>query len=551
MNGSRMLKLGLLLGVFLAAMPAFPQSDSQPSVPHSISPQIALLATARGCLIAGSPELYLATGEHYYRLTGSTSTLAKYNGKEIILRGMVLDGTPQHEIFEVNRVVKVIERPEPKLASAFSDFPKWKSETNEPYGIRFSHPDAFTPAAPDSTIAESNFVSPSSAVALASYVIPRDLYPNTNFAGGAFAVLLNPKITNAETCEMFQSSEPESRSRITIGGIRYATTTEGDAGMNQSSGYHEFHTFQNGFCYEVSIVISEYSTGAADDGCAMAQLNDANRKLIVDSLLARISFFLPGAEPANAGLTGAAPEVTSFTASTQTADDAINHGQITLTWSAAGADYVQLSYKCSSDGFGVVISEDLGQRRCENAVAPGMNSASEINHGANSSTVMGFANFDHVDPISIVVTAVPFSRGIAFPAASKSLTITVDPHNPFMNGIPTDTRNLRIAYAATGDGASRFMQGSSIGIHWSDARPDPCVNLYLVQDDARGGLIFRSQLVYDCLKPASSGSYAWTVTDRFSGGGFRILGRTPGGTSNVLGPPFSIVASGPDASNPN
>jgi len=43
-----------------------------------------------------------------------------------------------------------------------------------------------------------------------------------------------------------------------------------------------------------------------------------------------------------------------------------------------------------------------------------------------------------------------------------------------------------------------------------------------------------------CLKPASAGTYIWTIPKKHSGSGFRISARTPGATSGALTYPFEI-----------
>ena len=79
-------------------------------------------------------------------------------------------------------------------------------------------------------------------------------------------------------------------------------------------------------------------------------------------------------------------------------------------------------------------------------------------------------------------------------------------------------------------------------IRWRDTLPhDPCVDLYLVQDDGRRGQKYRLQIVDSCLSPGRSGSYKWTIPEKYLGSGYRIFARTPGGSSSGLGPSFSIT----------
>jgi hypothetical protein len=198
----------------------------------------------------------------------------------------------------------------------------------------------------------------------------------------------------------------------------------------------------------------------------------------------------------------------------------------------------------------VVISEDGPNRYCQNTPSFKTYSAGHFYHSPNSSAVMGFGYFNHDDPTSVVVTITAFTHGAAYPGSSKSLTVTISPYNPFPRGVPTDTRNITLAYAPSAEGTQVYEQGSPLTITWTDERiQDPCVNLYLVQDNGRGGENYLLQIngnhEIGCLKPSSSGSYTWTVTSKYSGFRFRVLARTPGGTSGTLGAPFNIVKSTP------
>jgi hypothetical protein len=108
-----------------------------------------------------------------------------------------------------------------------------------------------------------------------------------------------------------------------------------------------------------------------------------------------------------------------------------------------------------------------------------------VNHPPNSDVEMTFNNSHHEDPISIVVRMRPFSHGRAFAAASKTITIRVDPYNPYPKGIPTSTGNITIRYA--GSPQDSYEQGSSLIVNWTDTLSrDPCVNLLLAKDGSNG-----------------------------------------------------------------
>ncbi len=319
-----------------------------------------------------------------------------------------------------------------------------------------------------------------------------------------------------------------------------------------------FHIFQHGLCYELAFGLVEFSARNADTGCNIPLLSQEDELNLIKPLIASVSFFPPTVLPARENNPQSDPRITEFAASSQTADVG-NRGLITFSWSTQDADYVEFTDTCPNPVdaeqrgvSSVVISENGPNRYCENTESFKTFSSGHFYHSPNSSTQIGFGYFNHDDPTSIVVTITPFSHGAPYPDSSKSLSVTVNPYNPFQRGIPTETRNMTLTYAPAADGTQNYRQGSPLKIIWTDGRTqDPCVNLYLVQDNGAGGenylLQINGTLEIGCLKPASSGSYTWTVSTKYLGSGFRVLVRTPGGTSGTLSAPFNIVRNPPDA----
>jgi hypothetical protein len=525
----------------------------------------------RGCLNRGSGEFILATDyQHAYRLTGDTSALSELLDpwtKEVSLLGIEDHSTDPQPTFKVIKLVRVFERPKPQLSPAFGDSSKWVTERNPEYGVQFEHPDSMSivPATEAGT-ERSNFVAKDGAIALGSFWIPREIYPGSNFSGGGFSLSVNPEIANMESCNVFGYSDPKHFSSETLGGIRYAEMPGFDAASNTNYETHYFHTFQNGRCYEIAIEVAYFNTGVIDDGgCTIPEIQEADKMRLIDPLVASVSFFRPATggaavEPKS----DREPKVTSFSASSETADDVMNRGLITFSWTTEEADYVEFTYTCPNpsdvDRRGIssmVIAEDFSIRYCKNTDSFKTYSTNNFYHSPNSSAQMGFGYFDHEDPTSVVVTITPFSHGAAYADSSKSLTVTVNPYNPFQRGIPRETRNMTLAYAPGANGAQDYQQGSPMTIMWTDSRAqDPCVNLYLVRDNdlmrdnGAGGETYLLQingtLEIGCLKPASKGVYTWTVTSKYLGTSFRVLARTPGGTSGTLGTRFNIVRAQSD-----
>jgi len=518
--------------------------------------------TVVGCVIAGSGDQKLfADGQHEYVLTAETPALEESlkatDNKQMRLRGFVDDSAGPQPTFEVTQVLGMVERPKPKISPGWADAAKWQTKRNRHYGVEFKHP-AESPVVENSqagvTLEETNFVAADGTIPLGGFPIPRETYPDSNFVGGGFALSVNPEITNRASCEQFGDFDPRSFSTRKIRHVRYTEMESGDAAMGTGYERQYFHTFQNGQCYEFAFEVARFATASADDGCMISELQEEDVTALVAPILERVSFPRAEAKLKAPPRKKMKPNVDSFTASSNAADDLANRGVITVTWSTQGADYVEFSYTCPNPGevesggiSSLVISEDGPNHYCQNTSSFKTYPSDRMFHSPNSSAKLGFGFFNHDDPTSVIVTITPFANGKAYPAASKSLLFTVNPYDPFPRGVPTETRNMTVSYVPSQSGGQSYAQGSLMTIVWTDARTqDPCVNLYLVRDDLAGGENYLLQIngrrEIGCLKPSSNGSYIWTVSAKYEGSNFRILAGTPGGTSSTLGPAFEITA---------
>ncbi len=505
----------------------------------------------KGCLEGGSRHLYLGTvgDSQVYTLTGNTSALTKYVQREVSIEGNIDQSSQPSPSFHVLSLKHVFEAPQAKLNVSFGDSSIWKHERDEKYGIEFAHPPAWS-RIPDSewSMVEPNFAADQDAVIVGRFGAPLDLYPNSNFVDGTFGIFVNPRITNPQSCAQFGSAESRFISSHVAGGIEYSTFADVGAAAGTDYMHRDFHTFQNGLCYQISFEFGEWDTANSDTGCTVPPVKEADEWKVIDPLLATVSFSKPSIPmtPNESGAS-AAPRVMDFKASSDTADTAANRGQITLSWQTENADYVQLSYQCfpAPNGAGVSISEANIQRGCENN-AMHLGGDMRPNHSPNASVEMLFGNFLRPEPISIRVTLTPFSRAMAYPTASKSLTVQVDAFNPFPGGVPAANGHVTLTYTPGVGASGRYRQGSPLTIQWRDngSLRDACVNLYLVQDDGKGGLSYRLHIGDACLKPVRAGSYRWTIPNNYAGSGYRIFARAPGGSSSGSGAEFEIVPGG-------
>lgn len=515
-----------------------------------------------GCLNGsiGEYKFSLATDKGWFVLTGQTSELRDDVGREVVLEGkrgddLTISGFDIPRSFNVARLVQVVPVPTPQLSAAFTNRAAWQADINEQYGIEFAHPTTMTAAEDTTPPVQANFVTQDETKVVSTFTIPRDAYTNANLLGGSFTIFVNRNITDRPTCMQFGAPGPskEAAKQYSAGGLEYMEVTGGGGGMGTWEGDYYFHVFEHGLCYELQFEVATFSARTADTGCNIPLLNTDQEINLVRPLLDTVKFLRPTVSPKLPSTPASKPEVVGFSASDQVADDALNRGVITVAWATKGAENIELTYSCVDPAAAeqggvssVVISEGGRERQCRNVPSFKTRSGGPLYRSPTGSIDLGLGYFNHDEPTTVIVTVTPFARAIAYPTASKSLTLTIDPYNPFSRGIPTETQNMTLSYEPGADGQAVYAQGSAMKINWTDQRTqDPCVNLYLVQDSPMGAEKFLVQinltLAVGCLKPASRGSYTWTVTSKYTGRGFRILARTPGGTSGALGPSFEIA----------
>jgi len=568
-TNSRWLRSGFPALVVLAALSSVATAQENRSatetgahrreVPESIS--------LRGCL--GKWPNYFSfatdTGEGVYALTGNTADLEKYLDQELILEGHRTEDVQVEGYFKpfpalrVERIVKVVAKQTPNLSESFRNHGSWVGENNKKYGVKFAHPKDMAVNAIGDDQASANFATQEGAEIVSSFAIPETAYASSNFRHGLFHIFVNRQIRNGPSCMQFGDLGPQEEppSPYRVGELSYAKATGGSAAMGSWGTNYYFHIFQFGFCYEVAFELWMYDAHNANDGCNVPLLSAEDELELIRPLLSSASFFSPEIHAGSATDPHSRPQITEFTASSDTADDAINRGQIRFSWATQNVDYVEFTYKCEepeeADHGGVlslVISENGPNRYCQNIPSFSRYSSEHFYRSPNGSADLGFGYFQHEESTSVVVTITPFVLGNAYPAASKSLSVNIRPYNPFQAGVSIVGRHMTLTYSSSSGSSGGFAQGTPLTITWTDERTeDACVNLYLVRDNSAGGEDFVSQLSLKletgCLKPASRGSYTWTVTTKHSGQGFRILARTPGGFSGTLGPAFEIIPREP------
>ncbi|HEX6773475.1 MAG TPA: hypothetical protein VF126_15695 [Acidobacteriaceae bacterium] len=489
-----------------------------------------------GCLgsVSSGFDLTDAKGNVFHVADG-TSGLNQYVNNVIEATGAI-DSSARVPTFIVTSVRLKTRIPPPRLTADFRNPATWHTQENRKYGLKFSVPNSFKAETESDTEIWPNFPIQDGTVPLRVFEIS-DVYPGTNSSGGTFRLSVNPKITNRASCEQFGRSDPKRITSSRVGDVDYAVFATAYGGLGHIEEEYYFHTFQNGLCYELDVAIDEINTRNYDMWCTIPSLSNEDEWKLIRTLLRGVSFMLP--EPAVSRKEPAGPpRVNSFTATPTIASITKLH-ETTLAWSTQNVDYIELSYECAKDAKDIVIASDGDVTRdCGNQLIPMF----PMKRSAKGSATLSFGN-DHDDPIPVRITLTPFNRATPDRDLSRSVTVMAEPWNPFPDGAPTGARNMTISYVDGVNGAKSYRQGSSMTVRWTDTeKRDPCVNLFLVQDDEHGVAQYRARFgERKCQTPASGGSVSWRLADKFSGTGFRISAEATAGVSWVLGDVFEIT----------
>jgi hypothetical protein len=140
-----------------------------------------------GCLDRQQPHDFFLSDEegNLYTLTGVTSDLIKHVGEEIRIEGTRDESTKPLPSLHVIGFQQVFTAPSPSLSSSFTNTAAWRTDRNQAYGLKFSHPESF----PNSKAAVSaNFPDDDGTATLGSFEMPSEIYAGTNFVGGSFTL---------------------------------------------------------------------------------------------------------------------------------------------------------------------------------------------------------------------------------------------------------------------------------------------------------------------------------------------------------------------------
>ena len=256
---------------------------------------------------------YFLTDSGDYTLVGNEDEIGRHGDRWVRIRGKTLtqteDGPPNLQVLSISTVSKSRAA---TLDAALRYPSSWKNYSSDAQGVRLAFPKEFDPVTQQNDsmfYLRPGFIKSDNVVDLHRSEIPATIYvvqpysgkkrtrlqlenpPYSSFSGGAFAVYVNPQITDAVTCKQFDPELGEGTiSSRRVHGINYTVINTSSVGMGSGEDFDTLHTFQNGRYFEVDFQMDWKGSGGVDFTCAM---EDADGDALETLLLSKISFFQP------------------------------------------------------------------------------------------------------------------------------------------------------------------------------------------------------------------------------------------------------------------
>lgn len=371
-----------------------------------------------------------------YYLTGQTAGLENHIGDEVKVRGIETsppalvpspDGGTQRRppTLQVTSIEFMMHKNPEGVRPVLGNLDTWVRYENPLYGVRVRYPATFGLEGSGNSVTGANFAGqdPSKSLRILSVNIPRDTYPNSNSVDGVFAIFINPNIRSEGTCRQFASIWPEHTASTSIGHVSYVRTQdEGVAAGTAYSGY-DFHTFQNGLCYEFAFDFAEANGGGMDIPCSIQWVSEDNLFELMNGVLGQASYFKPKLERASASTQEkTVPTITSIEHGTPSFTGIVS--TLGVSWNTQNVDYVRLRYDCVSNLYVSILRPpttrgyfiDCGEKAHDNSLP-------------NGSVELMLDNFNG-QPVNFVLTIEPFLAGVGYPKESKRISVPVKPQPP-------------------------------------------------------------------------------------------------------------------------
>ena len=368
-----------------------------------------------GCLSERSGKLILTDKDGgTYLLEGHTAELKAHIGDELSVSGRIRAAgreSGDDEPFRVASFTTVLRKDPAGVQPQLGDPSNWSTITDKSLGVVVRQPKTFLQQ--DGEPVRSNFVDPAGILTLHAWSIPREVYSGSNFVRGTFGVAVDPKIRSEGTCRQFGSTTPGYAISKTLDGTRYAQTQIEGVATGTADIVYYLHTFQNGFCYELTVEFDEADgTGMELFFCTIQWLAKDNEQKLLDSLLSQVSFLAPEKRNAAKGIPAEQPVVTSL----EQFQDPPETPTV-VSWSTEGADYVQLQFPCIDEK--VFVSSLSGRdMRCGGQI--------DRNFPPNGSEELVLGNLNSRS-VQLVLTVEPFSDGVEYHGGSKTITLEIAP----------------------------------------------------------------------------------------------------------------------------
>lgn len=282
--------LSLLIAAFAVVECSPPEAPREASAQSESTDTVSTL----GCLDGEPSKLRFEDETGVYTLTGDTDSLIAQIGKPVRIEGSVLAWleTP-------GRAIRVIRSSAIATAPAALDQVRgdpafWHSQIDRRYGVSIAFPGDPVSSAEAVTRLHSRLPLLDEVAAVHRSMIPRAIYPGSNFAGGYFAVFVDPEISEPSRCG--ETPTPggkwhSSRDTLTIGGADYNTEFESTSVRGETYDREYLHTFRNGICYEFAFLFALFDRERYGNlGCFVPA---ADTRELATRIVSEASFFPP------------------------------------------------------------------------------------------------------------------------------------------------------------------------------------------------------------------------------------------------------------------